>query len=165
VLFAAVIWQVTDKLVTLGLQARERHATLADQEMVGAALAEWLALCMKIRTASPESRLSAVVTQQLQDSGLLQHLAVSMSEVADELGVMTARHSADRGDSSSGNSSSSSSSSGSTVPSTARMEDKALRHAQMLLQTYGAACTLLTPEGSTRLGLVGPPAAVATRLS
>jgi hypothetical protein len=149
------------KLVALCVQAQQQHAPVTTQLYTAAALGKWLKLVDTTRLAS---RLQASVWRQLQESGLLQHLAVSMADAADELSVMTECSASCGNGSSSG--SDSSTSTGADWASECR-PNLVLSHAQALLSNYSKTCSLLIPAGVSCLSLdVALPAApAAARLS
>lgn len=155
------LMQVTRKLVALCIQAHERHAGLFAQHMTCSALHKWLKHAADTRTASPDSPLSVSVWQQLQESGLLQHLAAVLAEAADELDAVTALLAAGDSTVCGLNDSSCKSSSGHLVVQRSRA-GTALHAAQVALHIYRSACFLGAPAGGPRINAsVGLPAAPA----
>lgn len=166
--------QVTRKLAALCIQAQQRHADSLTQNVTRHTLHTWLRHAADAQEASPNSSLSASVRQQLQESGLLQHLAAVFSRAADGLDTVTALLAA--GDSTvcgngrSGRSSNSSRHSSSLLSHVIFQSSRAgaaLCFARMALRIYSMACSLVAPTRAPHFspGAALPAAPAAARLA
>jgi hypothetical protein len=77
--------QVTSKLAALcvpALSQQKQYFSSSVLTLAGSALNLWLTKALDTMRASPGSQAAAAVRQQLQDSGLMQHLGTGMNEAA-----------------------------------------------------------------------------------
>jgi hypothetical protein len=153
--------QVTRKLVALCVQAQQQHAPVSTQLYPAFALSNWLKLARTTRIAS---RLQASVRRQLQESELLQHLAVSMAGAADELNALTGAGAA-------GNPAACNSASGggigggsTTASGASRAHLVAVCYAGSLLDIYSNVDCLVPPAEAPCADTFLPAASAAARL-
>ena len=159
--FLDVSAQVLQHLAALCIEASQQKAALQCRHPVVNALAVWLYKAMHTCRASPTSRLAASLRQQLQGSGLLQHMAAMLNGSADDLTAATAAACGE-----SGLSSSISSSSTAARRVATKLQDT-LTHVTRLLCVYHRACQVIAPTASFSLaaGLPAAPAAVRAVLT
>ena len=138
--------QVTRQLAALCIQAHQQQTALYHTYTVMTALAAWLGKVDTYTAASvggPNSRFADSVRQQLQESGLLQHMAAVFRTTADGLTMAAAAVASDAAPSGQGNSH--------HIHRTVRDYDHvtALRHAlnnvERALMIQLAACLTLSP--------------------
>lgn len=147
----------------MALCAQRQHAQGSAQLYTTSALCKWLNLAVAARAASPQSRLSASVAQQLRESGLLQHLAAFLSDAADELDAVTEADVA-----SNPTACGSGSGGGDSTPASGAADTcAALELAAVLVKNYSSVCCLLSPTETqcASLDVFLPPAPAATRLA
>ena len=141
--------QVIRQLAALCIQAHQQKTDKHTQYVIITALAAWLqSVAYPFNTAALNTSIAAIARQQLQDSGLLQHMDAISTQAADGLSAAAATAAASGAvassrHSQSEHSSSSSSSSGSSSPLAH------LKHAlcviQKVLHIHSAADRLLSP--------------------
>jgi hypothetical protein len=89
-----LVLQVTAKLAAVCVPALQSADGLKGigfaESLVCAALVVWLNQAVEVMRVSPESRAAAAVRQQLQDSGLVQHLGTALQAAADALELRAA---------------------------------------------------------------------------
>lgn len=150
--------QIMRKLAELCIQAQQQHAPIRTQEFAAFVLFTWLSQAKHV-AASPDSSLLVLVQQQLQETGLLQHLAASLADAANELSDVgnTAACSKDGRSYGSGSAS-----------STAEFEQDrariAPRYADVLLESFAITCFLLSPADGDQFNLDVPLPAVPAAL-
>jgi hypothetical protein len=147
--------QVTRHLSALCIKAHQQNAAVPIRHLVASALYVWLPKARNVCRASPTSRLAVNVQQQLQSSGLLQHVAAMLSKAANDL---TAALAAACGEARL-------SSSSSVVAAECVLD--AFRHVSQLLSIHRMACQAVAPTVSFSLeaGLPAAPAAVRALLT
>jgi hypothetical protein len=160
--------QVTRQLSALCIQAHQHQAAMGIRQFATASLGLWLYKTTGALNASPASRLAVGVRQQLQASGLLQHMAAMLTDAGDGLTAAAAAAVA-FGEPARGSSSSESSS---TTGSSTAAQDSAdrLRDAWGLVDKlhdlYCRLCEAMSPEADITFNLEAalPAAPAAVRL-
>jgi hypothetical protein len=159
-LMSTTLMQVTRKLAALCIQAQQRAADSFAQHKTCFALHLWL---LQTRAAPRQSSVSASVWQQLQESGVLQHVPAILAGAADELDAVAALLAAGDGTVCGKGSRSS----GRLVAEGSRA-DHALQGAQTALQVYYLGCSLAMVDSAGSFsyspGLALPAAPAAVRL-
>lgn len=75
--------QVTRKVAGLHLQAYQQGTAVPHRSVIAGVLAAWLHEAEQTVSSSSESHLAACVRQQLQESGLPQHMSALLTDAAD----------------------------------------------------------------------------------
>jgi hypothetical protein len=154
--------QITRQLAALCIQTHQQKAGSSIQVVTVAVLTAWLERMEILIRTSPTSPLAASVRQQLQRSGLLQHMSAVLTDATDSL---TAAEAAAVGEAACSNGSSSSSSTR-IVDIAVKSFAASLNHATGLLELFHQACLRMDPPTITSFSMEAalPAAPAAVRL-